>query len=107
MIVGIAKLIEGSRRVLILLLIGTDLLIKDALYSPQSQCNLLSFKDIHLNGFHVETGVKGSKEFLYITSTKGYHKQILEKPPPLSKVLYDTFIFAIEKHVALNLQFKN
>ena len=104
---GIAKLIESSGRASILLLMGTEFLINDVLYSPQFQCNLLSFKDLRLNGFHVETGVEGSKEFLYITSTKGYHKQILEKLPSLSIGMYGTFIFAIEKHVALNLQFKN
>ena len=107
MISNTSKLIEGSRRASILLPMCTEFLIKDTLYSPQSQSNLLSFKDILLNSFHVETGVKGSKKFLYITSIKGCQKQILEKLPNLSSGLYGTFIFAIEKHIALNLQFKN
>ena len=55
----------------------------------------------------VEIGVEGSKEFLYITTTKGCHKQKLEKFPTFSSGLYFTFIFATEKHVTLNLQFKN
>ena len=100
---GTTKLIEGSRRASNLLPMGTEFLIKDALYSPQFQPNLLSFKDICLNGFHVEIGIEDSKEFLYITSIKGCHKWILEKLPTLFTGLYGTFIFAIEKHVALNL----
>jgi hypothetical protein len=29
---------------------------------------LISFKDIHLNGYHVETTDEGSDEYLYFTS---------------------------------------
>ena len=97
MILGITKLVEGSRRALILLPMKTEFLIEDALYSPQSQRNLLSFKDICLNGFYVEIGVEGSKKFLYITFIKDCHKQILEKLPTLSTGLYGTFLLAIEK----------
>ena len=45
---GITKLIEGFGRALILAPMGTEFLVKDALYSPQSQCNLLSFKVVTL-----------------------------------------------------------
>ena len=34
---------------------GTILHIDNALYSPKSHRNLLSFKDICLNGYHIET----------------------------------------------------
>lgn len=43
---GSAKLIEGSGRANICLPCGTKLEIKMALFSPRSQRNLLSFKDI-------------------------------------------------------------
>lgn len=48
---GNVKLIKGSGRASFLLPMGTEFIIKDALYSPQSQRNLLSFKDIRLNDF--------------------------------------------------------
>ena len=54
-IVGIASLIEGHGHANIMLPMGTHLEISDALYSPKSKRNLLSFKDIRMNGFHIET----------------------------------------------------
>ncbi|TYJ00922.1 hypothetical protein E1A91_A13G118400v1, partial [Gossypium mustelinum] len=50
-----SKLIEGSGRAIILLPKDTKIVIDDALYSTKSQRNLLSFKDIRLNGYHIET----------------------------------------------------
>ena len=52
---GSTNLIEGSGRATLLLHGGTQLYIDDALYSSKSQRNLLSFKDIRRNGYHVET----------------------------------------------------
>ena len=63
-----SNLIEGSRRVIIMLPKGTKFCIDDVLYSSKSSINLLSFKDIHYNGYHIETNNKGSEEFLYSTS---------------------------------------
>ena len=40
--------------------------INDALYSSKSIRNLLSFKDIRKNGYHIETMNEGNKESLYI-----------------------------------------
>jgi hypothetical protein len=54
-IYGISNLIEGSGRTCILLQEGTKLIINDALYSSKSRRNLLSFKDIRCNGYHIET----------------------------------------------------
>ena len=45
---------------------GTKLCIDDTLYSSKSSRNLLSFKDIRYNGYHIETNNEGSEEFLYI-----------------------------------------
>jgi hypothetical protein len=54
-IFGISNLIDGSGRAYILLPKGTKLIIDDALYSSRSRRNLLSFKDIRRNGYHIET----------------------------------------------------
>ena len=47
---------------------GTKFCIDDTLYSSKSRRKLLSFKDIHNNGYHIETNNEGSTEYLYITS---------------------------------------
>jgi hypothetical protein len=65
---GSSNLIEGFGRANIMLLKGTKLYIDDALYSSKSRRNLLNFKDIHHNGYHIETNNKGNEEYLYITS---------------------------------------
>ena len=41
---------------------GTKLCIDDALYSSKSSRNLLSFKDIRYNGYHIETNNEGSED---------------------------------------------
>ena len=54
-IYGNTKLIESFRRTNILLHIGTKFIIEDTLFFTKSQRNLLSFKDIRLNGYHIES----------------------------------------------------
>jgi hypothetical protein len=76
---GSLNLIEDSGRANIILPKGTKLCIDDALYSSKSRRNLISLKDIRLNGFHVETTNEGSEEYLYITSIISDQKLILEK----------------------------
>ena len=46
---------------------GTRFHIDDALYSRKSTINLLSFKDISKNRYHIETMNEGNKESLYVT----------------------------------------
>ncbi|TYG89937.1 hypothetical protein ES288_A12G142000v1 [Gossypium darwinii] len=75
---GSTKIIEGSGRANILLPRGTKFQINGALYSPQSQRNLLSFKDIHHNGYHTETISEGNDEYLQITSIIQGNKNILK-----------------------------
>ena len=58
---------------------GTTFIINDALLSSRSIRNLLSFKDIRLNGFHIETKNEDDSEYLYITNIISRRKQILEK----------------------------
>ena len=62
------NLVEGSRRANITLLNGTRFHINDALYFSKSRRNLLSFKDICKNGYHIETMNENNVEYLYITS---------------------------------------
>ncbi|KAI5313554.1 hypothetical protein L3X38_042730 [Prunus dulcis] len=83
---------------------GTILSIQDALYSSNSRRNLLSFKDIHLNGYHIETKNEGNVEYLCITSNDT-HKRILEKFCALSSRLYYTTIRTIEAHNVVNQKF--
>jgi hypothetical protein len=52
---GLTYMIQGYGRANILSLNNTKLGIKDALYSPESRRNLLIFKYIHANGYHIET----------------------------------------------------
>jgi hypothetical protein len=52
---GLTDMIKGSSKANILLPNSTKPSIKYALYSPESQRNLLSFKDIRANSYHIET----------------------------------------------------
>ena len=68
---------------------GTILSIQNVLYATQSTRNLLSFKDIHLNGYHIETKSAENVEYLCITSNDT-QKRILKKLCGLSSGLYYT-----------------
>jgi peptide/histidine transporter 3/4 len=76
----------------IMLPMGTSLTIEDALLYLDSMRTLLSYRDIHKNGFHVETHADNNEEFLLITKDHGYGKETLEKVPSLQSVLYYTYI---------------
>jgi hypothetical protein len=65
---GSSNLIEGFGRANVILQKKTKFCIDDALYSSKFKRNLISFKDIHLNGYHVEIINEGNDEYLYITS---------------------------------------
>ena len=82
-IAGVAILIEGHSQAYILMPKGTHLEIKNALYSPSSKKSLLSFKDIRINSFHLETWEEGNKEFLNIISITQGNKKILETIPAM------------------------
>jgi hypothetical protein len=69
------------------------------LYSSKSRRNLLSFKDIRDNGYHIETNNEGSKEYLYITSMISNQKLVLEKLPIFSSWLYYTTMRTIEANI--------
>lgn len=101
-IAGNTKLIEGFGKAIIILPKGTKFVIDDALYSSKSQRNLLSFKDIRKNGYHIETMHERNVEYLHITIDRYEEKCVLEKLPALSSGLYYTHISTIETNVMVS-----
>ena len=75
---GVTNLIKGFEKANIMLPNGTRFHINDALYSSKSTRNLLSFKDIRRNGYHIETMNEGNTKCLYITSIVYDKKLIIE-----------------------------
>ena len=100
------NLVEGFGRANITLPNGTRFHINDALYSIKSRRNLLSFKDIRKNGYHIET-MNEDVEYFYITSIISSQKLIMEKLPVFSSRLYHTTIKPIESYVVVNQKFKD
>ncbi|KAL4610207.1 hypothetical protein ACB092_08G034900, partial [Castanea dentata] len=101
-IFGSLNIIEGSGKANLMLPKGTKFCIDNALYSSKSIRNLLSFKDIRSNAYHIETNNEGSEEYLYITLMVSSQKSILEKLPIFSSGLYYTTLRLIEANVAVN-----
>ncbi|XP_070005936.1 uncharacterized protein [Nicotiana sylvestris] len=81
---GSSNLIEGSGRATITLPMGTIIIIENAMFSSKSKRNLLSFKDIRKNGFHIETIDENNMEYLIVTKNVSGQKRIIEKFPSLS-----------------------
>ena len=104
---GPVDLIKGSGRATIVLPNGTKFQINNALYSNKSNRNLLSFKDIRRNGYHIETMHRDGNEYLLITSIIFGQKQILEQMASLSCGLYQTTIRPIESHAIINQKFND
>ena len=67
-ILGPINLIQGSGRATIILPSGNKININDALYYAKSKRNLLSFKDICRNVYHIKTMNDGSNEYFLIIS---------------------------------------
>ena len=86
---------------------GTRFHINDALYSSKSTRNLLSFKDIRINGYHIETMNDGNKEYLYITSIVYGKKLVVETLSAFSTRLYHTTIKLIESYVVMSQKFND
>ena len=99
---GPVNLIKGSGKATVILPKGTKLQIEDALYSNKFSRNLLSFKDIRRNGYHIETVNHDANEYLLITSIISRQKCILEQLPSLSCGLYQTTIRSIESYAVMN-----
>ena len=99
---GPVNLIKGFGKATIILPKDTILQIEDALYSNKSTRNLLSFKDIRRNGYHIETINHDANEYLLITSIISGQKCILEQLSSLSYGLYQTTIRFIESYAVMN-----
>ena len=104
---GPVNLIKGSDKATIILPKGNKLQIEDALYSNKSSRNLLSFKDIRRNRYHIETMNHDANEYLLITSIIFGQKCILEQLSSLSCRLYQTTIRSIESYVVMNQKFND
>ena len=104
---GPIDLIKGPGRATIIIPKGTKFQIEDALYSNKSSRNLLSFKDIRRNGYHIETMNHDENEYLFITSIISGQKCILEQLPSLSCGLYQTTIRSIEFYAVMNQKFND
>ena len=91
-------LIKGSGRATIVMPNDTKFQIDDVLYSYKSNQNLLSFKDIRRNGYHIETMNHNGNEYLLMTA----QKQIFEQLISSSYRLYQTTIRPLKSHVAMN-----
>ena len=100
-------MIKGSGKATIILPKGTKLQIEDALYSNKSSRNLLGFKDIRRNRYHIETMNHDANEYLLITSIIYGQKCILEQLPSLSYGLYQTTIRSIEFYAVMNQKFND
>jgi hypothetical protein len=99
---GSSNLIEGSGRTNIILSKEKKNELTMLCILLNLEENLISFKDIRLNGYHVETTNEDSDEYLYITSIILGHELILEKLLAFSSGLYYTTIRTIESHVVMH-----
>ena len=86
---------------------GTILHIENALYFSKSNRNLLSFKYIRLNEYHIETKDDEDIEYLCITQPNWDKKSVMEKPKTFFSGLYYTYISTIEVHAIVNQKFTN
>jgi peptide/histidine transporter 3/4 len=98
--------IVGSGRATIVLPMGTQIDIEEALLYPDSTRTLLSYRDIRKNGIHVETHEENNEQFLLLTKDTGYGKQTLERVPSFPSGLYYTYIKPVP-HVAYKVIFHN
>ena len=104
---GPIDLIKGFGKATIILPKGTKFQIEDVLYYNKSSINLLSFKDIRRNGYHIETMNHDENEYLLITSIIFGQKCILEQLSSLSCGLYHTTIRSIESYAIMNQKFND
>ena len=98
--------IVGSGQATIVLPMGTQITIEEALSYPDATHTLLSYKDICCNGIHVETHEENKEEFLLFTKDNGLGKKTLEKVLSLPSGLHYTYIKHVP-HVAYKVIFQN
>ena len=100
-------IIDGFGNATIFLPKGTILHIENAFLSSRSKRNLLSFKDVRRNGYHVETIYEQNKEYIGITSYKMGLKTIHEKLEASSMGLYCVMIKAVEIYSTISWRLVN
>ena len=67
--------IVGTGSATLVLPMGMQIFVKDALLYPKSKHTLLSFEGIRSNGFHIETKIEQGTEYLLITKFDGYQRK--------------------------------
>ncbi|XP_012842190.1 PREDICTED: uncharacterized protein LOC105962428 [Erythranthe guttata] len=100
-IAGSAEIIDGSGNATIVLPNGTTLHIENALISGRSNKNLLSFKDVRRNGYHLETLVENTVECLCVTSYVMDKRIVHEKFEATASGLYCVQIRAFESYATM------
>ena len=67
----------------------------------------MSFKDLRLNGYHIETVNENKKEYMYLVKRKSGNNETLEKLEAYSSGLYFTYISPIETYLVSNHKVDN
>jgi uncharacterized protein YbaR (Trm112 family) len=96
--------IVGSEKTTIILPMGTQVTIENALLYLDSSHILLSYRDIRKNGLHIVTHEENNEESLLINKTNGDGYDILETIPSLPSELYYTYIKSVS-HIAYKVIF--
>lgn len=79
----------------------------NTLYSSKFTNNLISFRDIYHNGYHIKTISEDNIKYLCITFIAPCQKHVLEKLFVLSFRLYYIFVVVIKANVILNQKFNS
>jgi hypothetical protein len=96
--------IVGSEKTTIILPMGTQVTIENALLYLDSSHILLSYRDFRKNGLHIVTHEENNEESLLINKTNGDGYDILETIPSLPSELYYTYIKSVP-HIAYKVIF--
>jgi hypothetical protein len=96
--------IVGSGRATMVIPMGTQVTIENALLYPDSTHTLLSYRDIHKNRLHVITHEENNEECLHIIKKNRDDHDILERILFLPSGLYYTYIKPLP-HVAYKVIF--
>ena len=99
---GPIEMIDGSGNATIMLPNGIILHIENALLSTKIKRNLLSFKNVRRNGYHLETINDNDIDCLYIISYKIGIKTIHEQLKASISGLYCVPIRAIESYASMS-----
>jgi hypothetical protein len=105
-IVGCNACIVGSGKATIILPMGTQVTLENALLYPDSTHTLLSYRDIRNNGLHIVTHEENNEKSLLITKTNGDGYDILKRIHSLPSGFYYTYIKLIP-HVVYKVIFQN